>query len=177
MHMTTWTIGPRNVWKDYRMILTWLLYPSRRSLVKLVPYHSGSCTAGISLCVKLLHSRKGRYISTRRRAPFWQHNCGLSENLGTTDWLPAADDMQLSSEEFLPQKVHPVPQFSHSRKGRRGSSLVFSIEQNLRRAVSEAEWKLPKPVLIRVSVKHLFRSAQAGHDDRGVVTQRAMTLD
>ena len=85
--------------------------------------------------------------------------------------------MQLSSEEFLPQKVHPVPQFSHSRKGRRGSSLVFSIEQNLRRAVSEAEWKLPKPVLIRVSVKHLFRSAQAGHDDRGVVTQRAMTLD
>ena len=42
---------------------------------------------------------------------------------------------------------------------------------------SEAEWKIPKHVLIRVSVKHLFRSAQAGHDDRGVATQRAMTLD
>ena len=58
-----------------------------------------------------------------------------------------------------------------------GSSLVFSIEQNLCRAVSEAGWKLPKHVLLRVSVKHLFRSAQAGHDDRGVAIQRAMTLD
>ena len=66
-------------------------------------------------CVwSFLHSLKGRYISTRRRAPSWQHNCGLPENMGTIDWLPAADDMQLSSEEFLPQKVHPVPQFSHS---------------------------------------------------------------
>ena len=58
-----------------------------------------------------------------------------------------------------------------------GSSLVFSIEQNLCRAVSEAEWKLPKHVLLRVSVKHVFRSAQAGHDDSGVANQRAMTLD
>ena len=56
------------------------------------------------------------------------------------------------------------------------SILVLSIEQNLCRAVLEAEWKLPKHVLIRVSVKHLFRSAQAGHDDRGVATQRAITL-
>ena len=49
--------------------------------------------------------------------------------------------------------------------------------QNLCRAVSEAEWKIPKHVVICVSVKHLFRSARAGHDDRGVATQRAMTLD
>ena len=58
-----------------------------------------------------------------------------------------------------------------------GSSLVFSIDQNLCRAVSEAEWKIPKQLLIRVFVKHLFRSAQAGHDNKGVATQRAMTLD
>ena len=56
-----------------------------------------------------------------------------------------------------------------------GSSLVFSIQQNLCRAVSEAEWKLPKHVLLRVSVKYLFRSAQAGRDDRCVASQRAMT--
>ena len=56
-------------------------------------------------------------------------------------------------------------------------SLVFSIDQNLCRAVSEAEWKIPKHVLIRVSVKHLFRSGRAGHDDRGMASQRAMTLD
>ena len=71
--------------------------------MKLVPYHSGSCTARISLCVKLLHSRKARLISTRRRASSSQHNCGLSENPGTIDGPPAVDDMQLSSEEFLPQ--------------------------------------------------------------------------
>ena len=58
-----------------------------------------------------------------------------------------------------------------------GSSLVFSIEQKLCQAVSEAERKIPMHVFIRVSVKHLFRSAQAGHDDRGVATQRVMTLD
>ena len=58
-----------------------------------------------------------------------------------------------------------------------GSSLVFSIDQHLCRAVSEAEWKIPEHVFIRVSVKHVFLSAQAGHDDRGVATQRAMTLD
>ena len=130
----------------------------------------------ITVRVKLLHYRKVRYISTRRRAPSWQHNFGLSENLGTIDWLPAADDMQLTSEEFLPQKVHPVPQFSHSWKGRRGvwSCILSRTEPT---AVSEAEWKIHRHVLIRVSVKHLFRSAQAGHDDRGMVTQRAMTLD
>ena len=45
---------------NYRMIPPWILYPSRRSLVKLVSYHSCSCTSRISLCVKLLHSRKWR---------------------------------------------------------------------------------------------------------------------
>ena len=63
-----------------------------------------------------------------------------------------------------------------------GSSLVFSIEQNLCPAMSEAERKLPitpvyKHGFLRVSVKELFLSAQAAHDDRGVATQRAMTLD
>ena len=85
--------------------------------------------------------------------------------------------MQLSSEEFLPQKLIRFLNLVTAGKEDVGSSLVFSIQQYLRRAVTEAEWKLPKHLLIRVSVKHLFRSAQAGHDDRGVVTQRAMTLD
>ena len=85
--------------------------------------------------------------------------------------------MQLSSEEFLPQWFIRFLNLVTAGKEDVGSSLVFSIEQNLCRAVSEAEWKLPKHVLLRVSVKHLFRSVQAGHDDRGVATQRAMTLD
>ena len=43
------------VWNDYRMIQPWILCPSWRSIAKLVTYHSGSCTARISLCVCLLH--------------------------------------------------------------------------------------------------------------------------
>ena len=85
--------------------------------------------------------------------------------------------MQLSSEEFLPQKFIRFLKLVTAGKEDVGSSLVLSIEQNLCRAVSEAEWTIPKHVLIRVSVKHLLRSAQAGHDDRVMATQRAMTFD
>ena len=38
--------------------------------------------------------------------------------------------------------------------------LVFSIGQDLCRVVSEAQWKLPKHILICVTVMHLFRSKQ-----------------
>ena len=75
------------------MILPWLLYPSRKSLVKLVSYHSGSCTVRIdpiTVCEALVLSEGEIHISTRRRAPSSQHNCGLSENPGTIDWPPAA---------------------------------------------------------------------------------------
>ena len=59
-------------------------------------------SSNITVCEALALS-EGEIISTRLRAPSSQHNCGLSENPGTIDWFPAADDMQLSSEEFLPQ--------------------------------------------------------------------------
>ena len=42
---------------------------------------------------------------------------------------------------------------------------------------SRTEVTYYKHGFLRVSVKELFLSAQAAHDDRGVATQRAMTLD
>ena len=42
---------------------------------------------------------------------------------------------------------------------------------------SRTEVTYYKHDFLRVSVKELFLSAQAAHDDRGVATQRAMTLD
>ena len=89
----------------------------------------------------LLHSRKGRYIS-RRRAPSLQHSYGLSGNPETIDWPPAADDMQLSSEEFLLQLFIRFLNLITTGKEDVGSSLVFSLEQNLCQAVPDAEWKL-----------------------------------
>ena len=38
--------------------------------------------------------------------------------------------------------------------------LVFSIGQDLCRAVSDGKWKLPKHILLSVTVRHLFRSKQ-----------------
>ena len=38
--------------------------------------------------------------------------------------------------------------------------LVFSIWQDICRAVSDGKWKLPKHMLLCVTVRHLFRSKQ-----------------
>ena len=38
--------------------------------------------------------------------------------------------------------------------------LVFFIGQDLCRAVSDEKWKLPKYILLCVTVRHLFRSNQ-----------------
>ena len=67
----------------------------------------------------------------------------IAENQGTTDWPPAANEMQLRSGEFLLQYFSRFLNLVTAMKEDVGSSLVFSIEQNLCRAVSEAAWKLP----------------------------------
>ena len=58
-------------------------------------------SSNITVCEALALSEGNINTKTSLSSP--QHNCGLSENPGTIDWPPAADDMQLSSEEFLPQ--------------------------------------------------------------------------
>ena len=77
------------------------------------------------------------------------------------DWPPTADDMQLSSENLLPQELIRFLNLVMAGKEAGESSdktkrLVFSIGQYMCRAVSEGEWKLPKHVLLCVSVRHLF---------------------
>ena len=79
------------------------------------------------------------------------------------DWPPTADDMQLSYDDLLPQELIRFLNLVMAGKEAGESSdktkrLVFSIGQDICRAVSEGEWKLPKHVLLCVSVRHLFRS-------------------
>ena len=98
-------------------------------------------SSNITVCEALALSEWEIHIKTSRSSS--QHNCRLSENQGTTDWPPAANEMQLSSEEFLLQCFIRFLNLVTARKEDVGSSLLFSIEQSLCREVSEAEWKLP----------------------------------
>ena len=90
---------------------------------------------GLALSVWEINIKTPRYSS--------HHNCGLSENQGASDWPPAANEMQLSSEEFLLQCFIWFLNLVTARNEDVGSSLVFSTYQNLCRAMSEAEWKVP----------------------------------
>ena len=80
-------------------------------------------------------------------------------------WPPTADDMELSCEKLLPPDLVRFlsivmvgkEDLEMSEKMKR---LVFSIGQDLCRAVSEGKWKLPKHMLLCMTVRHLFRSKQ-----------------
>lgn len=80
-------------------------------------------------------------------------------------WPFTADDMELSPEELLPPELIRFLNIVLSgkedvEKSAKIKRLVFSIGQDLCRAVSEGKWKLPKHVLLCVTVRHLFRSKQ-----------------
>lgn len=80
-------------------------------------------------------------------------------------WPPIADDMELSSEKLLPPDLVRFLSMVMAGKedvetSEKMKRLVFSIGQDLCRAVSEGKWKLPKHVLLCVTVRHLFRSKQ-----------------
>ena len=80
-------------------------------------------------------------------------------------WPPTAEDMELSSEKLLPPDLTRfLGMVMAGKEGLEMSGkikrLVFSIGQDLCRAVSEGKWKLPKHVLLCVTVRHLFRSKQ-----------------
>uniref|UniRef100_UPI00358F9AD5 uncharacterized protein n=1 Tax=Myxine glutinosa TaxID=7769 RepID=UPI00358F9AD5 len=79
-------------------------------------------------------------------------------------WPPTAEDMELNPEDILPPDL--VRFLSVLMTGKEGietekvKRLVFSIGQDLCRAVSDGKWKLPKHILLCVTVRHLFRSKQ-----------------
>ncbi|KAI4813039.1 hypothetical protein KUCAC02_024393 [Chaenocephalus aceratus] len=80
-------------------------------------------------------------------------------------WPPTADDMELTPENLLPTDLVRFLSMVMAGKedmetNEKMKRLVFSIGQELCRAVSEGEWKLPKHILLCVTVRHLFRSKQ-----------------
>jgi len=79
-------------------------------------------------------------------------------------WPPTADDMELTPENILPPDLvrflSTVMAGKEDMETEKMKRLVFSIGQDLCRAVSEGKWKLPKHILLCVTVRHLFRSRQ-----------------
>ena len=80
-------------------------------------------------------------------------------------WPPTAEDMELTSEKLLPADLVRFLSLIMTGKedvemSEKMKRLVFSIGQDLCRAVSDGKWKLPKHVLLCVTIRHLFRSKQ-----------------
>lgn len=83
----------------------------------------------------------------------------------TKSWPPTADDMELNAENFLPAELTRFlslliagKEVNETREKVR--RLIFSIGQDLCRAATNGTWKLPKHILLCVTVRHLFRSKQ-----------------
>ena len=73
--------------------------------------------------------------------------------------------MELGSEKLLPSDITRFLSILFSGNESKDMSekmklLVSSIGQDICRAVSEGQWKLPKHILLCVTVRHLFRSKQ-----------------
>lgn len=80
-------------------------------------------------------------------------------------WPPTANNMELRCGKVLPPELIRFLSVLMDGKEEVGMTeklerLVFSIGQDLCRAVTEGKWILPKHVLLCVTVRHLFRSKQ-----------------
>ena len=79
-------------------------------------------------------------------------------------WPPTADDMELTSENLLPPDLvwflSMVVAGKEDWETEKMKRRVFSIGQDLCRAVSEGKWKLPNHIFLCVTVRHLFRRRQ-----------------
>ena len=78
-------------------------------------------------------------------------------------WPPTPDELDISSAD-LPQELVTFLTFVIAGKPEVSSDktqrLVLSIGQDLCRSVTEGEWKLPKHILLCMTIRHLYRSKQ-----------------
>ena len=77
-------------------------------------------------------------------------------------WPPTAEDIQRISEEHLPDELSRFLKLVVSGVERendqclRTKRVVFSIGQDVCRAVSQGQWKLAKHILICTTIRHLY---------------------
>ena len=89
-----------------------------------------------------------------------------SKNTDAMPWPLLASGLSVSNDRVIPSqlKMFLISLLSQDRNDREPSKrvlrLVNSIGQNLFRAVTNGKWKMPKHVLLGMTLRHLFRSAE-----------------
>ncbi|KAG1668503.1 hypothetical protein GQR58_017845 [Nymphon striatum] len=80
-------------------------------------------------------------------------------------WPPTADELDARvSEEYLPtglvKFLSLIQGESDVEKSEKSQRLVLSVAQDICRAVTNGEWKLPKHILLCSTIRHQYRSKQ-----------------
>ncbi|KAK3700755.1 hypothetical protein QZH41_010937 [Actinostola sp. cb2023] len=81
-------------------------------------------------------------------------------------WPPSADELEVNStDEILPPDLvrflnYVVSGDENERKCEKTRRIVLSIGQDICRAVTNGEWKMPKHILLCTTLRHLYRSKQ-----------------
>ena len=161
---------------DRGCISFYLVYSSNITVADAVPFvYTLACTDKLEDVALLLRGAINQTYSNSKALP----------------WPPTSEDMEIMPDKLLPECLcrflnlllagtPTVPE--KCEKTRR---LVMSIGQDLCRAVTNSEWKLPKHILLCATIRHLYRSKQLttilhklGHSesyDFGIELETAMT--
>ena len=81
-------------------------------------------------------------------------------------WLPTADELGALTQDQLHKELLKFLNLvflgpdTISEKCKKTRRLIYSISQDICRAVKNGEWKLPKHVLICLTIRQLYRSKQ-----------------
>ncbi|XP_032227542.1 uncharacterized protein LOC116611051 [Nematostella vectensis] len=78
-------------------------------------------------------------------------------------WPPTADDLVNQADDILPPELETFLNFvitgdSNLEKKETIGRVVLSIGQDICRAATNGEWKLPKHILLCTTVRHMYRS-------------------
>ena len=135
----------------YGCVAFWWVYFSKLPVAK-------AATATYLLATKDHLNEAAKYLRESILAAYKK-----SEEL---PWPPMVEDIKKLADEPLPEELerflHLVfsgnePDMVHEERTRR---FVFSIGQDICRAVSKGRWKLAKHILICTTIRHLYRSKQ-----------------
>ena len=84
----------------------------------------------------------------------------LSKN--NNPWPPTADELSSLSSDILPVALIEflTTLISGQKPTESTNRLIFSIRQDIGRAVTNGEWKLPKHIFLTMTLRHLSRNKQ-----------------
>ena len=84
------------------------------------------------------------------------------EKMQEGPWPPTAEVLETDLQKFLPTELIQFLSLlitgNDNTTSEKYKQLVFSIRQDLSHAVTKGRWKMPKHILICMTIRHLYRS-------------------